>query len=94
MYLSEIKRMLLKVNDVKTMHFIYVIIKDALEDLDGWETEDMFCNLNHHSIGTGGITLEEKKKKEELIEMIKNIENADTIKYLHTFIKTFLEEWG
>lgn len=27
--------MLLKVNDVKTMHFIYVIIKDALEDLDG-----------------------------------------------------------
>ena len=23
------------VNDVKTMHFIYVIIKDALEDLDG-----------------------------------------------------------
>ena len=32
MYLSEIKRMLLKVNDVKTMHFIYVIIKDALKD--------------------------------------------------------------
>lgn len=54
----------------------------------------MFYNLNHHSIGTGGIHLDEKKKKEELIEMIKNIENADTIKYLHTFIKTFLEEWG
>lgn len=54
----------------------------------------MLCNLNHHSIGTGGIHLDEKKKKEELIEMIKNIENADTIKYLHTFIKTFLEEWG
>lgn len=38
--------------------------------------------------------MDEKKKKEELIEMIKNIENADTIKYLYTFIKTFLEEWG
>lgn len=39
MYLSEIKRMLLKVNDVKTMHFIYVIIKDALEDLDVWQAD-------------------------------------------------------
>lgn len=42
----------------------------------------------------GGIAMEEKKKKEELIKMIESIENADTIKYLHTFIKTFLEEWG
>lgn len=42
----------------------------------------------------GGIAMEEKEKKEELLKMIENIENADTIKYLHTFIKTFLEEWG
>ncbi len=58
------------------------------------KSEHMFYNLNHNSIGTGGIHLDEEKKKEELIEMIENIENADTIKYLHTFIKTFLEEWG
>lgn len=38
--------------------------------------------------------MEEEKKKEELIKMIESIKNADTIKYLHTFIKTFLEEWG
>lgn len=42
----------------------------------------------------GGIEMEEEKKKEELIKMIESIKNADTIKYLHTFIKTFLEEWG
>ena len=38
--------------------------------------------------------MDEEKKKEELQEMIKSIKDADTIKYLHTFIKTFLEEWG
>ena len=31
--------------------------------------------------------------KEELRQMIENIEDTDTIKYLRTFIKTFLEEW-
>lgn len=42
----------------------------------------------------GGIYVDEEKRKEELIKMIENIKDADTIKYLHTFIKTFLEEWG
>lgn len=42
----------------------------------------------------GGIYVDEIKRKEELIKMIENIKDADTIKYLHTFIKTFLEEWG
>ena len=31
--------------------------------------------------------------KEELRQMIENIEDTDTIKYLRTFIKTFLKEW-
>ena len=31
--------------------------------------------------------------KEELREMIENIGDTDTIKYLRTFIKTFLKEW-
>lgn len=38
--------------------------------------------------------MDEEKRKEELIKMIENIKDADAIKYLHTFIKTFLEEWG
>lgn len=33
------------------------------------------------------------KYKEELQQMIENIEDTDTIKYLRTFIKTFLKEW-
>lgn len=31
--------------------------------------------------------------KEELRQMIENIEDTDTIKYLRTFIKTFWKEW-
>lgn len=31
--------------------------------------------------------------KEELRQMIENIEDTNTIKYLRTFIKTFLKEW-
>lgn len=31
--------------------------------------------------------------KEELRQVIENIEDTDTIKYLRTFIKTFLKEW-
>ena len=31
--------------------------------------------------------------KEELRQMIENIEDTDPIKYLRTFIKTFLKEW-
>ena len=31
--------------------------------------------------------------KEELRQMIENIDDTDTIKYLRTFIKTFLKEW-
>lgn len=31
--------------------------------------------------------------KEELRQMIENIEDTDMIKYLRTFIKTFLKEW-
>jgi coproporphyrinogen III oxidase len=44
--------------------------------------------------GIGGIYVDEEKRKEELVKMIESIKDADTIKYLHTFIKTFLEEWG
>lgn len=53
-----------------------------------------FCIATVSCEVLGGIAMEEEKKKEELIKMIESIENADTIKYLHTFIKTFLEEWG
>ena len=42
----------------------------------------------------GGIYVDEEKRKEELVKMIESIKDADTIKYLHTFIKAFLEEWG
>lgn len=31
--------------------------------------------------------------KEELRQMIENVKDTDTIKYLRTFVKTFLEEW-
>lgn len=90
MYLSEIKRMLLKVNDVKTMHFIYVIIKDALEDLDGWKTEDMFCNLNHHSNWIGGIRLSGNKQK--ILEMVKRIDNEKILRYICIIIEDILNE--
>lgn len=53
-----------------------------------------FCIATVSCEVLGGIVMEEEKKKEELIKMIESIKNADTIKYLHTFIKTFLEEWG
>ena len=36
---------------------------------------------------------EGREDKEELRQMIENIEDTDTIKYLRTFIKTFLKEW-
>ena len=46
----------------------------------------------------GGESMKQNKEvteyKEELRQMIENIEDTDTIKYLRTFIKTFLEEWG
>ena len=32
--------------------------------------------------------------EKEIIQMIKEIENAGTLEYLHTFIKLFLEKWG
>lgn len=31
----------------------------------------------------GGIYVDEEKRKEELIKIIENIKDADTIKYLH-----------
>ena len=96
MYLSEIKRMLLKVNDVKTMHFIYVIIKDALEDLDGWETERVLCNLNHHSIGTGGIHLNEKDQQKyymnRIIEAVNAMTSEKYLKMLFYFAKACYRE--
>lgn len=88
MYLSEIKRMLLKVNDVKTMHFIYVIIKDALEDLDGWETERVLCNLNHHSIGTGGIHLDEVKwYQEKIMEIVRGKTSITWLRLVYIYVK-------
>lgn len=45
----------------------------------------------------GGESMKQNKEvmeyKEELRQMIENIEDTDTIKYLRTFIKTFLKEW-
>lgn len=45
----------------------------------------------------GGGSMKQNKEvteyKEELRQMIENIEDTDTIKYLCTFIKTFLKEW-
>ncbi len=31
--------------------------------------------------------------KEELRQLIENVKDTDKIKYLCTFVKTFLEEW-
>lgn len=45
----------------------------------------------------GGESMKQNEEvmeyKEELRQMIENIEDTDTIKYLRTFIKTFFEEW-
>lgn len=39
--------------------------------------------------------MEDKDKyKSELIKMIEEIKDADTLSYLHTFIKLFLKKWG
>lgn len=38
--------------------------------------------------------MDEEKRKEELVKMIESIKDADTIKYLHTFIKTFFGRVG
>ena len=47
--------------------------------------------------GKGGESMKQNEEvmeyKEELRQMIENIEDTDTIKYLRTFIKTFLKEW-
>ena len=35
-----------------------------------------------------------KERKEELLHIISDINDAGTIEYLHTFIKLFIERWG
>ena len=35
-----------------------------------------------------------KERKEELLHIISDINDAGTIEYLHTFIKLFMEKWG
>ena len=35
-----------------------------------------------------------KERKEELLHLISDINDAGTIEYLHTFIKLFIERWG
>lgn len=62
------------------------------------DSKHMFYNVSNRYWNDvsdiGGIYVDEEKRKEELVKMIESIKDADTIKYLHTFIKTFLEEWG
>lgn len=40
------------------------------------------------------VGLSELDYKSEIIQMIRDIENAGTLEYLHMFIKLFLEKWG
>lgn len=43
----------------------------------------------------GGVLVNEiETYREQIIEMVKKIDNAGTLEYLHTFIKLFLERWG
>ena len=35
-----------------------------------------------------------EERKEELLHIISDINDAGTIEYLHTFIKLFMERWG
>ena len=35
-----------------------------------------------------------EERKEELLHIISDINDAGTIEYLHTFIKLFIERWG
>ena len=43
----------------------------------------------------GGFLVNEKEGyRQRIIEMVKKIDNAGTLEYLHTFIKLFLERWG
>lgn len=37
---------------------------------------------------------EKEVYRQRIIEMVKKIDNAGTLEYLHTFIKLFLERWG
>lgn len=47
------------------------------------EEESVDCNVK--------CTIE---RKEELLHIISDINDAGTIEYLHTFIKLFIERWG
>lgn len=61
-------------------------------------TERMFYNLTIATVVwflLGVILVNEKEfYRERIIEMVKKIDNAGTLEYLHTFIKLFLERWG
>lgn len=60
--------------------------------------ERMFYNLTIATVVwflLGVILVNEKEfYRERIIEMVKKIDNAGTLEYLHTFIKLFLERWG
>lgn len=61
-------------------------------------TERMFYNLTIATVVwflLEEILVNEKEfYRERIIEMVKKIDNAGTLEYLHTFIKLFLERWG
>ena len=52
-------------------------------------------NENNASvIKNDGFSVSSIDCKELIIEMVEKIENQDTLEYLCTFIKLFLEKWG
>lgn len=64
-----------------------------------WQKEHMFYSLGIDTwlriFSIGGVFVNEKEVyRERIIEMVKKIDNAGTLEYLHTFIKLFLERWG
>ena len=44
--------------------------------------------------GTDYCVKSTEERKEELLHIISDINDAGTIEYLHTFIKLFIERWG
>ena len=56
----------------------------------------MFCNLNHHSIETGGIHLDEKKQQEyyrnRILEAVNAMTSEKYLKMLFYFAKACYRE--
>lgn len=81
-YKNRIIKLVKESEDLRLLKLIHRIAENLLEQSKS---------------GKGGESMKQNEEvmeyKEELRQMIENIEDTDTIKYLRTFIKTFLKEW-